>query len=108
MQIIQLAARGNGSRPPIQDWPGTAPPAGYARVPAGVDTAAMQTHCGFVDLTLDGRTVTAIAGNEAAYQAYLAALPEPGPEEPSPSVEERLAALEAAVRQGLSIGGGEP
>lgn len=32
----------------------------------------------------------------------------PGPEEPSPSVEERLAALEAAVRQGLSIGGGEP
>ena len=39
----------------------------------------MQTHCGFVDLTLDGRTVTAIAGNEAAYQAYLAALPEPGP-----------------------------
>lgn len=47
MQIIQLAARGNGSRPP-------------------------------------------------------------GPEEPSPSVEERLAALEAAVRQGLSMGGGEP
>ena len=110
MKIIQLAARGNGSRPPIQDWPGTAPPAGYARVPAGVDTTAMQTHCGFVDLTLDGdgRTVTAIAGNEAAYRAYLDALRSPGPEEPSPSVEERLAALEAAVRQGLSIGGGEP
>lgn len=108
MKIIQLAARGNGSRPPIQDWPGTAPPAGYARVPAGVDTAAMQACCGFVDLTLDGRTVTAIAGNEAAYRAYLAALRSPGPEEPSPSVEERLAALEAAVRQGLSMGGGEP
>ena len=110
MKIIQLAARGTGSRPPIQDWPGTAPPAGYARVPAGVDTAAMQACCGFVDLTLDGdgRTVTAIAGNEAAYRAYLDALRSPGPEEPSPSVEERLAALEAAVRQGLSIGGGEP
>lgn len=101
MKIIQLAARGNGSRPPIQDWPGTAPPAGYARVPAGVDTAAMQACCGFVDLTLDGRTVTAIAGNEAAYRAYLAALPEPEPEEPGP--EARLDALEAAIRQGLSI-----
>lgn len=108
MKIIQLAARGNGSRPPIQDWPGTAPPAGYARVPAGVDTAAMQACCGFVDLTLDGdgRTVTAIAGNEAAYRAYLDGLPEPEPEEPGP--EARLDALEAAIRQGLSIGGGEP
>ena len=65
----------------------------------------MQACCGFVDLTLDGDgwTVTAIAGNEAAYRAYLAALRSPGPEEPSPSVEERLAALEAAIRQGLSI-----
>ena len=44
-----------------------------------------------------------LAGNEAAYRAYLAALRSPGPEEPSPSVEERLAALEAAIRQGLSI-----
>ena len=92
MNIIKLTPNPSGSRPPIQSFSGPLPP-GYGIVAPGVDTSAMQTHMGFVDLEVDGRTVTAITGNEALYQAYLDSLP-PEPEL-EPTVEERLEVVEA-------------
>lgn len=66
---------------------------------------------GFVTIQHDGGTVTDCTWNEAAYQAYLAALPEPVEPEPAPpSPEDRLAALEAenaaltaAIERGLRL-----
>lgn len=101
MNIIRSQPNYNGSRPPIQTWNGRNIPDGYIEVPAGVDTSAMQTHMGFVDLTLEDGKLTAITGNEEAYQAYLAALP---PEtEPEPTQEERLSALESAMLSMMGV-----
>lgn len=88
MYIIQLIANESGSRPPIQTWSGPVPPEGYAVVPDNVDASAMQTHAGFVDLTMEDGTVTAITGNDEAYQAYL--------ERIAPDAEAALAEAKAA------------
>lgn len=91
MNIIQLAATEAGYRPSIlEDWK-YAIPSGYAAVAPDCDTSAMQTHCGHVDLTIEDGVVTAITGNDEAYQAYLDALPPPV--EPEPSDTEVLNAL---------------
>lgn len=92
MNIIKIESSATGSRPPIQSWDGYGIPDGYIEVPDGVDTSAMQTHMGFVDLTIDEDGVlTAITGNDSAYQAYVASLP---PEtEPEPTDHEVLNAL---------------
>ena len=82
MKIIRLDPSATGSRPPIQSWSGAVPD-GYIEVPASVDTSAMQTHMGFVDLTIEDGVLTAITGNEEKHQAYLDSLP---PEtEPEPT-----------------------
>ena len=49
---------------------------------------------GFCVIEHDGETVTSCTWDEDAYQAYIAALPEPV--EPPPTTEERVTALEAA------------
>lgn len=83
MNIIRIEPNENGYRPSIQeDWKYPVPD-GYIEVPEGVDTSAMQTHMGFVDLTIKDGTLTAITGNEEAYQAYLATLPPEMPPEPT-------------------------
>lgn len=71
MNIIQSNASETGSRPPVQSWSGATPPNGYAVVAPECDTRAMQSHAGFVDLTVEDGVVTAIKGNDEAYQAYL-------------------------------------
>ncbi len=82
MNIIRVEANENGARPPIQSWDRPELPNGYIAVPDGVDASAMQTHGGFVDLTMDeGGALTAITGNDEKYQVYLDNLP-PEPEEP--------------------------
>ena len=83
MNIIQLTATEAGYRPPIQSWSGATPPSGYAAVAPECDTSAMQTHCGHVDLTIEDSVVTAITGNDEAYQAYLDSLPPPVEPEPT-------------------------
>lgn len=82
MNIIKLEPNSNQSYPPIQTWEVSygAIPNGYALVQSKIDTSAMQDYCGFVNLTIENNVVTAITGNEEAYQAYLASLPEPEPE----------------------------
>lgn len=104
MNIIKLEPSTNGSRPPIQSWDGYGTPKGYIEVPEGVDTSAMQTHMGFVDLTIKDGTLTAITGNEEAYQAYLDSLP---PEtEPEPT-EAQLLGREITAMELESIAQGQ-
>ena len=102
MNIIKLEPSATGSRPPVQTWDWYGIPDGYIEIPDDVDTSAMQTHMGFVDLTLDedGKLV-GMSGNDAAYQAYLAGLP---PEKPTPpTAEERLSALESAMLSMMEV-----
>lgn len=102
MNIIKIEPSATGSRPPIQSWSGYGIPEGYIEVPDGVDTSAMQTHMGFVDLTIDEDGVlTAITGNEEKHQAYLDSLPPETP--PVPTPEERLAALETAMLSMMGV-----
>lgn len=102
MNIIQLEPNPSGSRPPIQTWSGPVPPQGYLEIPAGVDTSAMQTHAGFVTLTVEGGVVTAITGDDAAHQAYLESLPPEVPEPPDPVTQVQLAVAELAEAMAAS------
>lgn len=93
MQILQKAPLENGGYSVIQTWPNDVLPKGYVIVPDTLDTSVFYEFLGFVDLTIEGDTVTAMTGNQAALDAYKASLPEPTP--PPPTTEERVAALEA-------------
>ena len=95
MKIIKIAVSENGSRPPLQDFQGAELPAGYAAFPEKflpIFYPADKQCAGFVGITVEEGAVTECTWNEDAYQAYLAGLPEP--EEPAPTPEERIAALE--------------
>ena len=93
MHILSRKLSENGGYSVIQTWPGDAPPEGYVIVPDTLDTSVFYEFLGFVDLTIEGDTVTAMTGNQAALDAYKASLPEPTP--PPPTTEERVATLEA-------------
>ena len=93
MQILQKSPLENGGYSVIQTWHGTVPPEGYVIVPDTLDTKVFYEFLGFVDLTIEGDTVTAMTGNQAALDAYKASLPEPV--DPPPTTEERVAALDA-------------
>ena len=93
MQILQKAPLENGGYSVIQTWPGDVPPEGYVIVPDTLDTSVFYEFLGFVDLTIEGDTVTAMTGNQTALDAYKASLPEPV--DPPPTTEERVAALES-------------
>lgn len=88
MRIIQLTANIDGSRQPIALGHRGPIPHGFAAITPGTGASAMQTHQGFVDLTIEGGMVTAITGNDAAYQAYLDSLPKPEP--PTMTTEEAM------------------
>ena len=93
MHILSKKLSENGGYSVIQTWPGEVPPEGYVIVPDTLDTSVFYEFLGFVDLTIEGDTVTAMTGNQAALDAYKASLPEPPP--PPPTTEERVAALES-------------
>lgn len=57
---------------------------------------------GFVTLTLDGNTVTAVETNQDALDAYLAEHPDTDPV-PTPTNEERLSALESAMLSMMGV-----
>lgn len=102
MNIIKVEPSATGYRPPIQSWSGYSIPEGYIEVPDGVDTSAMQTHMGHVDLAIDeDGAITAITGNDASYQAYVDSLPPETP--PQPTQEERLSALESAMLSMMGV-----
>lgn len=58
---------------------------------------------GFVTLTLDGNTVTALAVDQEALDAYKAEHPDTPEPEPTSTVEDRMDALEAAIERGLTL-----
>lgn len=93
MHILSRKLSENGGYSVIQTWPGDAPPEGYVIVPDTLDTSVFYEFLGFVDLTIDGDTVTAMTGNQAALDAYKASLPEPV--DPPPTTDERVETLES-------------
>lgn len=93
MHILSRKLSENGGYSVIQTWPGEIPPEGYVIVPDTLDTSVFYEFLGFVDLTIEGDTVTAMTGNQAALDAYKASLPEPTPL--PPTTKERVAALES-------------
>ena len=110
MQYLYQTPSASGAYPPLQSSPAPgllAFPEEFLPEFYPPDKQA----AGFVEIEHDGGIVTACRWNEEAYQAYLAALPEP--EEPPPAVpsledrvaivEEETAAIAAAIERGLSL-----
>ena len=81
MYIIEQNANEYGARSPLQTWT-YALPDGYAWCPdAFYDVFYSTDPAGFVDITVEGDTVTAMEVNHAAYEAYVAANPPAEPVE---------------------------
>lgn len=93
MTIIEITARQNGSRPPLQLWSGRTPPEGYAVVPMGLDTKVFTEYRGFVNIEMDGNVLTTMTGNQDALDAYLADHPDVPEATENPTEEEDLAAM---------------
>lgn len=92
MKIILTEAYENGARPALQDWSGEKLPGGYAWCPNEFVGIFYSTDpAGFVNITVENDTVTAMSVNQAAYDAYVASLPDE-PDEPAtePTAEELI------------------
>ena len=82
MWIIPIAANEDGGRSNMQTWNGATPPDGYL----WCDEQYVDTYCqakGFVNLEVDGDTVTNMTVNQAAIDKWNAEHPEPEPIEQS-------------------------
>lgn len=91
MYIIHREPNENGSRPPLQSWAKSTPPDGYALCPDEfAETFYSTTPAGFVTITVDGDTVTAMEVNREALETYQSMMPEP--QEPTPTAEEQMRA----------------
>lgn len=76
MYILMLEAAENGGRPAPQTWDFPTLPDGYAWCPqAFYDVFYSTDPAGFVDITVENGTVTAMTVNQAAYDAYVAENP---------------------------------
>lgn len=94
MYIIMLKPFENGGRPPMQTWDLPTLPEGYAWCPDAFYGVFYSTSpAGFVHITVEGDTVTAMTVNQAALDAYIAANPPQPEEEPDPTADEILDAL---------------
>lgn len=81
MYIIMRKPYDNGARPPMQTWDLLTLPDGYAWCPDEFyDVFYSTSPAGFVNITVEGDTVTAMEVNYAAYEAYVAANPYVEPE----------------------------
>ena len=81
MKIIVKTPSENGAYPPIQDWPGSKIPDGYARILDSLDTSIFYQYNGFVTLTITRGMVTEMTPNTEAWETWKATLPpEPEPE----------------------------
>ena len=68
------------------------PTSNYVDGMVALPSELIQTYCdsfGFVNLTIEGETVTAVTRNEEAYNAYIDSIPEPEPE-PEPMTQEEV------------------
>lgn len=97
MYIIAREADLLGGRPPMQTWSAPTLPEGYAWCPdAFYETFYSTDPAGFVDITVEGDTVTAMEVNYEAYEAYVAANP------PAEPVEELTAEEMIDIMLGVS------
>ena len=107
MLIISKTPNDNGGLNVIQTWEEKYPaPAGFAIVPETLDTADYYAYNGFGILhieTVDGvDTVTGFTPNVEAWEAWKATQPdEPTPAEQT--MEERMTAMENAIKEGLAL-----
>lgn len=94
MWIIPSAVNEDGGRSNMQTWNGATPPDGYLWCDEQyVDTYHQAK--GFVNLEVDGDTVTAMTVNQEALDKWDAEHPEPEPEpvEPEPTTDDIVNAL---------------
>ena len=97
MYIILRKPYENGARPPVQTWDYPTLPDGYAWCPdAFYETFYSTSPAGFVHITIEGDTVTAMEVNYEAYEAYVAANP------PGEPVEELTAEEMIDIMLGVS------
>ena len=95
MWIIPSTANEDGGRSNMQTWSGVTPPDGYL----WCDEKYVDVYCqakGFVNLEVDGDTVTNMTVNQAALDKWNEEHPEPvkpEPQEPEPSTDDVLNAL---------------
>lgn len=87
MRIIKSAPNESGAYPAIRTWAWDAIPDGWLHVSDDCNDGAMQTHAGFVTLTVVNNVVAAITGDDAAYHAWKDSLPEPAPTDPDPDAD---------------------
>ena len=77
MYIIKIKANADGSRPALQTWGGKKLPDGYAICPDELYPIFYSTSpAGFVNITVEGDTVTAMEVNNEALEAYIASISE--------------------------------
>ena len=96
MKIILIEAYESGARPALQDWYGEKLPDGYAWCEEMFADVFYSTDpAGFVNITVEGDTVTAMTVNWEALNAYIAANPDEPvePETDEPTADEILDAL---------------
>ena len=92
MKLIQITPYENGARPALQTWDASTPPEGYVFCPEEFEAVFYAADpAGFVTITHDGVTVTAMEVNEEAKAAYLASLP--AAQDPDPTTEDVLNTL---------------
>ena len=77
MKIIPIDVE--SAYPAPQTWTSPDLPDGYAWLPDELDLTEFFQYRGFVTLTIENDTVTAIAPDQEAYDAWMAEHPEPDP-----------------------------
>lgn len=92
MHIIEIRPLHNGAHRNQQTDRGPVP-AGWAVIPSGM---ALPETFPFVEVIAEGPLVTSLAPSAVPE-------PDPDPAEPTPTVESRVAALEAAIERGLAL-----
>lgn len=107
MHIINTTPHVDGGFNVIQSWDEKYPvPAGFAVVPETVDTTTYYEHNGFVFLSttiIDGvETVTGFTPNVESWEAWKATQPVE-PTKVEPTMEERMTAMENAIKEGLAL-----
>lgn len=95
MYIIYDKQDEHGRYTTFQTWSGNTPPDNCFMCPDTFKDIFFSTNPGgFVNITVENNTVTAMTVDTEAYNAYLASLPEPEPEpDREPTADEILNAL---------------
>lgn len=92
MWIIPSAANEDGGRSNMQTWNGATLPDGYY----WCDEQYVDTYCqakGFVNIEVNGDTVTSMTVNQEALDKWNTEHPDPEPVEPEPTTDDIVNAL---------------